>query len=320
MKNATLRQFIMVLAIALSPAFAWHKASAQCKPIIKIDNKATVVNPNDDFGLRLPFWLNEGQTVSVGSSVSSISIIEFTESGAALEYSGVLNITSTSPVSVPSGKVWKIESVAMENNSSSYKAATFSSAGTYTWTVPACAEQICIEIWGAGGGGSGATYNGGIYPSGAGGGGGGFGSACFTVVPGTTYTINVGAGGIGGPGDGGGGSSAQNGTSGGASNVGSLISATGGTGASFSTPGGTPGTGGSSAAANNAVGADGLAGTSTSNGRGGAGGAAGNGGAGGASSSGAGQNGTGPGGGGSGGGYAYGAGGRGAAGQVIITW
>ncbi|MCC6599200.1 MAG: hypothetical protein IT223_00835 [Crocinitomicaceae bacterium] len=318
MKNTPLQRLIMILAIALSPALAWNKASAQCKPMIKIDNKAAVVNPNDDFGLRFPFWLNEGQTLSVGSSVSSISVIEFTEAGAALEYSGVLNITSLSPVSVPSGKVWKIESVAIDNNSSSYKTAKFSSGGTYTWTVPACAEQICIEIWGAGGGGSGAAYNGGSYPSGAGGGGGGFGSGCFTVVPGSSYTINVGAGGIGGAGTSSTGGSAQNGSSGGASNVGSLISATGGTAALYSPPGGIPGTGGTSAAASHAVGADGLAGIGA--GPGGAGGAGGNGGAGGASASGAGQNGTGPGGGASGGGNYYSAGGNGAPGLVIISW
>jgi hypothetical protein len=320
MTSFSFRPVIRVFTAVVLTCFLQHMVHAQCKPIIKIDDNATVVNQNDDFGLRLPFWLNEGQTVAVGSSVSSISIIEFTESGTTLEYSGVLNVTSTTAVSVPSGKVWKIESVAMENNSSSYKSATFSSAGTYSWTVPGCAEQICIEIWGGGGGGSGASYNSGVYPSGAGGGGGGFGSECFTVVPGTPYSVVVGAGGNGGPGTGSAGSSTQNATSGGTSSVGSLISATGGTGATYSPPGGIPGTGGSSAASSNAVGANGLAGTQGTSGLGGAGGAAGNGGAGGPAAGAAGAAGTGPGGGGAGGGYSYGTGGKGAPGKVVITW
>ncbi|MCC6600784.1 MAG: hypothetical protein IT223_08930, partial [Crocinitomicaceae bacterium] len=160
--------------------FIAHPAESfsQCKPAIKIDGNINVVDANDRFGVPLPFWLKEGQTLSVSSSVHSISVIEFSVNGSSLEFSQILSITSPTPVSVPSGKVWKLESVSKSNNSSSYQSATFS-PGTFTWTVPSCAEQICVEAW-AGGGGGGGNYNSGSpYATGAGGGGGGFGSQCF---------------------------------------------------------------------------------------------------------------------------------------------
>jgi len=292
------------------------EALAQCKPMIKIDGKATVVNPNDDFGMRFPFWLKEGQTVAVGSSVSSISVIEFTENGTSLEYAGVYNITSTTPVTVPDGKVWKLVSVAMENNSSTYKKVTFA-AGTYTWQVPACAEEICIEVWGGGGSGNFTT---GSLSSGSGGGGGGFGSECFAVTPGTSYTVNVGLGGAGG-------SANVNGGNGGPTNVASLISATGGGGGTINSTGGNGGAGGTSSAQSSAPGASGLPGIPAANpAASGSGGAAGNGGEGAPSASGSagsGLPGAAPGGGGSGGqrfnssGYV---GGKGGDGRVIISW
>lgn len=309
------KALVIISAAILFPVIG---VFAQCKPMIKIDGKATVVNPNDDFGIRFPFWMTSGQTLAVGSSVSSISIIEFEENGISLEYSGVLSFTSSSPVQVPSGKVWKLESAQIDNNSSTYKRVTFS-AGTYAWQVPACAEEICIEVWGGGGGGSGNWTSGGLS-SGAGGGGGGFGSGCFVVAPGTPFSITVGQGGAGGAAN-------ANGANGGNTNVGSLISATGGLGGTISSTGGAGGAGGTSPALSNAPGASGSPGIpSTNPAASGRGGAAGNGGEGGESASGSAGNGlpgSNPGGGGSGGqrfnssGYT---GGKGGDGRVIISW
>lgn len=306
----------MMVILFLDP----FSVAGQCKPAIKIDGKINVVDPNDKFGLPLPFWLKEGQTVAISSSVNSISLLEFSVNGTALEFSQVLNITSTSPQSVPSGKVWKLESVSKDNNSSTYQSATFGT-GTFTWTVPACAEQICVEAWGGGGGGSG-NYNTGSYATGSGGGGGGFGSQCFTVVPGTSYTVTVGDGGTGGTG----GNPGSAGNAGGNSSVGSLITAYGGAGGTSNSSGGTGGTGGSSTSTSVAQGANGTSGASgcvapyT-----GSGGAGGNGGAGAGpttTTSAPGIAGTAPGGGGGGGMGCSGAnvGGKGAAGKVIITW
>jgi len=316
--NAAAFLFLSFVGLLASPF-----VNGQCKPSIKVDSKITVVNEYDDFGLRLPLWLRAGQTLSVASSVNSISVIEFVENGSALEYSQVLSITSDTPVEVPSGRVWKVESVVKENNSSSYRSATFGS-GTFTWTVPACAEQICIEAWGGGGSGSSTYYPGTLTGSkpGAGGGGGGFGSECFTVVPGTQYQVIVGEGGNGTAGA----SSSPfgfNGLPGGDTSVGSLIIAYGGSGGIFGSTGGTGGAGGTSPAASNAQGATGKSAGNVINYSqpSGSGGAGGNGGAGGAPTTGHGAPGTAPGGGGSGSSSSTGnISGKGGDGKVIITW
>jgi gliding motility-associated-like protein len=85
---------------------------------------------------------------------------------------------------------------------------TFSTPGTFSWTVPACVNSVTVEVWGGGGGG-GAVWSRFDPPSNSpssdeictgagGGGGGGYTRRTYTVVPGQTYTIVVGSGGIGG--------------------------------------------------------------------------------------------------------------------------
>ena len=80
----------------------------------------------------------------------------------------------------------------------------FTSSGTFT--VPAGVTQLLVELWGAGGGGgNGEVCNSMDDPQGvatiaapgSGGGSGGYTRAALLVVPGKTYTINVGAGGNG---------------------------------------------------------------------------------------------------------------------------
>lgn len=318
MKNmfkALTLQAAIVLIAALVAGF--NTSFAQCKPTIKIDDSPTIVNSNDPLGgLQFPFWMKEGQTLAISSGVKSISVIEFSVNGTALEFSQILNITSTTPVAVPDDKVWKVESVAKVLNTSLYNQAKFSSPGTFSFKVPECAEQICIEVWGGGGAGGGANVSSCCSGfGGSGGGGGGYGTQCFTVVPNTVYPVVVGAGGVGSSGTGG---------TGGTSSVGSgpaLISATGGTGGANNM--GTPGTGGTSTATSSATGQSGQTGASSS---GGAGGAAGNGGLGGniqTSQDVNGNAGSSPGGGGSGArrvNTSTNSGGAGGSGQVIITW
>ncbi|MEO5778119.1 MAG: LamG-like jellyroll fold domain-containing protein [Flavobacterium sp.] len=66
---------------------------------------------------------------------------------------------------------------------------TFTSSGTFT--VPAGVYQVTVEGWGGGGkGGDGLN----VGKVGGGGGGGAFSSKSVAVVPGTTYTVNVGLG------------------------------------------------------------------------------------------------------------------------------
>lgn len=87
---------------------------------------------------------------------------------------------------------------------------TFATFGTYNWVVPPCVTEVTVQVWGGGGGGGASrsqftnsycsTGNSGyeICTGGGGGGGGGFASRTYTIVPGQSYTIVVGAGGVGG--------------------------------------------------------------------------------------------------------------------------
>jgi gliding motility-associated-like protein len=72
----------------------------------------------------------------------------------------------------------------------------FDSAGTFTWTAPAGVSSITVQAWGGGGGGASTGASNGS----AGGGGGAFATSVITVVPGTTYTLQVGKGGAKGTG------------------------------------------------------------------------------------------------------------------------
>lgn len=290
------------MVTSVNPTFS------QCQPYIRIDGNIINANQISATGLTLPAWLKEGQTICVEQMVNSISIIEFDVNGAALEFSQVLSVTSSSPQSVPSGKVWKVESIFKKPSAGNNNVVTYSQPGTYSFTVPACASYICIEAWGGGGGGGGSTSG-----SGGAGGGGGYGQECFTVTPGSTHSVVVGAGGAGKSGS-------TPGVSGGNSSVGSLISAGGGGGGAIG-PSGVGGIGGTSSAAVYISGGNGGNGgaSCTSSGSGGVGGNGGNGGTGTCNT---GNSGTAPGGGGSSGNYNGGSysGGSGAIGKVIISW
>jgi hypothetical protein len=76
---------------------------------------------------------------------------------------------------------------------------TYNGAGSSTWKAPTGVTSITVEAWGAGGAGGGATAN---PAQGGGGAGGQYVRKTVTVVPGTNYTVIVGAGGNGGTGNG----------------------------------------------------------------------------------------------------------------------
>jgi hypothetical protein len=289
----------ILLIIAILFAFS---AFAQNQPVLAIDG----VNTTFQSGLSLPYWLKAGQTLNVIANANSVSIMEFTVDSSTLKYSRVISLNSLQ--TVPSGKIWKIEAIgtttiggtvgftntSMPTIFTSPK--TFDTPGIYSWTVPPNVTSICVEVWGGGGsGGYGASA---FSSTGGGGGGGGYGYQCFTVVPGTIYTVTVGG-------------------ASGTSSLGSLISATGGaTGidATNNNPYGAGGTGGTSTATFNITGANGNTGGSNGNANG-TGGAGANGGLG-ANLQG---KGTAPGGGGGGALYSSGVG-LGAPGYVIIYW
>ena len=68
----------------------------------------------------------------------------------------------------------------------------FTTPGTYSWTAPEGVTKVSVVAIGGGGAG-GAQY----YAGGGGGGGGVGWKSRITVVPGSSYTVQVGAGGIG---------------------------------------------------------------------------------------------------------------------------
>jgi hypothetical protein len=308
-----LRAFLAVAWCAVIFLPADH-LTAQCQPFIKIDGKMVIANETVPSGVRFPIWLKGGQTLACGLTIDAISAIEFNETGGALEYNQVLSVSSQSPVTVPSGKVWKIESILKQPIiSGGTNKVEYTMQGTSTFTVPSCAEYICIEVWGAGGGGQ-ANQTTSPFSGGAGGGGGSYGQECFSVTPGTVYTVTVGAGGAGGS------TNFGAGSAGGTTSVGSLISAGGGAGGT-----GSGGAGGTSTAAVSIPGFSGLAGCPQCNGNyyvGGAGGNGANGGTGGLYQSNNGTPGNSPGGGGSGGGggSTQRTGGTGGPGKVVISW
>ncbi|MBL0082837.1 MAG: HYR domain-containing protein [Saprospiraceae bacterium] len=183
---------------------------------------------------------------------------------------------------------------------------TFDSSGSFT--VPAGVYTLKVEAWGAGGAG-------GILTNGAkgGGGGGAYAIRNITVIPGATYTVTVGNGGV---------PTSTLAPSGGNSSFGSLVIAAGGNGASTT----TGGAGGQASACTPIIGAiNGTIGSNSSGNNGGAGGAGaigGNGGLGGVANNGNGGPGIQPGGGGGGmaGPGGGGISGTGGAGRVVVTY
>jgi hypothetical protein len=185
----------------------------------------------------------------------------------------------------------------------------FDSAGTFQFIVPSNITTIAVEVWGGGGGGGGSTYT----NQGSGGGAGGYGKGVFTVTPGDTNAVVVGAGGAGGTGGAGGAAASP----GGASSFGTLISAGGGFAGTNAQTFGLGSAGGASTAPINITGGAGQWTTSLG---GNYGGSAGNGGSGGWGDAGSGAGaGQAPGGGG-GGGEGGDPGGSGGGGRVIVYY
>ena len=75
---------------------------------------------------------------------------------------------------------------------------SFKVAGSFQWTAPCNVTAIQVEAWGSGGGG-GVGNSGGSGKAGGGGAGGAYvKNTSIIVVPGNTYTVTVGAGGLAG--------------------------------------------------------------------------------------------------------------------------
>jgi len=93
---------------------------------------------------------------------------------------------------------------------------------TTSWTAPTGVTSVEVILCGGGGGGQGGSS---LANWGGGGGGGSVTYSVLTVVPATSYTITIGAGGAGGSGSGG---AYGSGSTGGTSSFGALLSIAGG--------------------------------------------------------------------------------------------
>jgi hypothetical protein len=186
-------QMIVLLITVFSTLQSNVNAQTEIANLV-IDSVNLVFKGNSSY----PFWLKAGQTLNVGPNTATISVLEFiidSANGNNLKFSQALSVKSSSKV--PNSRTWKIESVAFLDNAivgskpvGVSSPLSFNDPGTYSWTVPGGVSRICVEVWGGGGSGANGDYNSG---GGGGGGGGGYGYSCFTVIPGTNYTVVVGS-------------------------------------------------------------------------------------------------------------------------------
>jgi len=163
-----------------------------------------------------------GNTVSTGLTALSGSVQGFTLVGSTLDATSTLNGTQVQQAQILAPGISGGTAVSMTSTltntggqilgyTSGSSTATFSTAGTYSWTCPTGITSIQVQCWGAGAGGGGGNETSG----GESGGGGEYAAEpSFAVTPGNVYTIVVGAAGTGGatgvPGTNGGASSFSN--------------------------------------------------------------------------------------------------------------
>jgi len=260
---------LIFIVLLLSLCLMQNASYSQCYPLIEIDGNNIIADREHPRGVKLPIWLEAGQTIDIGQFVHSISVLEFNIVGSSLEMGSVKKITSFE--TVPASKTWKVESILMTSGAIpalGESTLTYTSAGTYYLTTPPCNMSVFIQVWGGGGGGGSSYY----YYGAGGGGGGGYAQGTYDLEGNTTYTIIVGAGGTG----------STNydiaGVTGGTSSfvgTGVNISATGGGGGGSTGSGaafGTAGTKGTGSGQININGSDGEVGTNTYGGAGGNGG------------------------------------------------
>ncbi len=256
--------------------------------------------------------LKQGTATTTGSQTTPAPDSGFTGLYAITIANGATTVVNANIATLPTSPFiqWKLPNLTPGFS----RILTFT--GSTTWTCPAGVTRVKARVVGGGGGGSGSPGTGAAW-SGSGGGAGGYSEGIFTVVPGTVYTITIGAAGAAGAAN-------STGGAGGTTSFASFNTATGGSGGIANAGGGAGGVG--SGGTVNLTGAPGADGTHSGIGNGlyvptgsGAGGPFGGGGA--ASVSAGSGGGYGPG---SGGGGSYQntaiAGSAGAAGIIILEY
>lgn len=173
--------------------------------------------------------------IKKGTATWAVPIYDNTgEAGSAYSYikvdgtTGYIPLCSTSDSRATAGRVkehtgtiWAIATSGIPE----YKKITYSTPGSFTFTVPGGITKLRVEVAGAGGGGGGSSVALHYSSKGGNGGSGAKTNTTISVTPGATITVVVGAGG----------SSAdhkENGGTGGTSTIGS-VSARGGDGGTY---------------------------------------------------------------------------------------
>lgn len=104
---------IACISILIHVALFFNNASAQTTPTILIDGESVMANSIS----ITPYWLNSTQTIAVGNLTKFISVIQFNivpaqGGGKELKLDSIIKVTTQQ--SVPLGKTWKVESVALD--------------------------------------------------------------------------------------------------------------------------------------------------------------------------------------------------------------
>lgn len=107
-------KFFKTLIMFVFSLFLINNVSSQNFPSIIVDGEEVLI---PDFAM-FPFWLNTGQTIEIGANTKFISVVQYNEvptasaNGNDLIYENVVKVTAQQLV--PSGKVWKVESVGLD--------------------------------------------------------------------------------------------------------------------------------------------------------------------------------------------------------------
>ena len=161
--------------------------------IIGVGKQAQTINFNP-----LPFKKVGDADFSPGATASSGLAVTYTSSNpsAATIVNNMIHVVGlgvTTITASQAGNNGYDPATSVTQDLTIVNQTTVTTAGNSSWVAPAGVTSVIVECWGAGGSG-GSSSTGGV------GGGGAGGSYVInqnvTVVPGTSYTVTVGAGGV----------------------------------------------------------------------------------------------------------------------------
>jgi hypothetical protein len=135
-------------------------------------------------------WSSDPRTITTGSSVQRPTVTK-----PYLYYNNTLR---SYEIYLPEYNRWEQISTyaVVENPTSEYGEASYVVPGTYSWTCPAGVYYVNAVCVGGGAGSRSSNISNGTLVSAAGSGGGLGWKNLIPVVPGTSYSVQVGAGGV----------------------------------------------------------------------------------------------------------------------------